>query len=66
MWGEHFWGFPLLKAHSSIPIDTHKCQTVAPDNTWEILSHLNVPCPTSMPYALRSMAFALYFSSSLI
>ena len=39
--GEHFWGLPLVKTHSSIPKDTHKCQAVAPDNTWEILSHPN-------------------------
>ena len=37
--GEHFWGLPLLKTHSSITKDIHKCQAVAPENTWEILSH---------------------------
>ena len=36
-----FGGLPLVKIHSSIPIDTHKIQAVAPDNTWEILSHPN-------------------------
>ena len=38
---KHFWGFPVVKIHSSIPIDTHKIRAVAPDNTWEILSHPN-------------------------
>ena len=36
-----FGGLPLVKTHSSIPKDTHKCQAVASDNTWEILSHPN-------------------------
>ena len=39
---EHFWGLPLVKPHSSIPLDTHEWQAVNPDNTWEILSHPTV------------------------
>ena len=54
--GEHFWGLPLVKTHSSIPKDTHKCQAVAPDNTWEILSHPNVYC-----VYITSNRFETYF-----
>ena len=48
---EHFWGWPMVKTHSSIPIDTHECQAVNPDNTWEILSHPRVQLEKAWTYA---------------